>query len=443
MNLLTDVSDLSMLAIFIFYTTFGMTMILLLVGSRFSRAKTLVIVYGSCFLLLVWLFVLARFFGSENLLYLYTPCLHLPALALSMYLSPERGWKTVFQFLSAVALCFLIQQVGAVFMLVSGGKLWAMWLGYLFASAVELWLVLRYLRPLSLRELPIMRHGWWLICSLLAGHYLMMIYLLPGISGLSNARITAIKVATCLMMVGIYLVFLTLVSSLSREVEARHNAELTMLQLRGLEQRMEAVRQAEETVRMDRHDMRHRLRTIAELIRQGQTQEALAYTRGAEERLEGQRIVHWCRSPVLDAVFSSCFSQAEQQGVRVDAEIRLSEQLSVDEAELALVFANALENAINACMLLPKEARAISCLVIAHPQLMFQIANPIDKPVSFGEDGLPLAAREKMASEIRQARWATALAAAPSAPSAKNTAPSVSMSSGTGSLCCVSSVNRS
>lgn len=151
---------------------------------------------------------------------------------------------------------------------------------------------------------------------------------------------------------------------------------------------------------MDRHDMRHRLRTIAELIRQGQTQEALAYTRGAEERLEGQRIVHWCRSPVLDAVFSSYFSQAEQQGVRVDAEISLPEQLAVDEAELALVFANALENAINACMLLPKEARAISCLVIAHPQLMFQIANPIDKPVSFGEDGLPLAAREKMASEI-------------------------------------------
>ena len=32
---------------------------------------------------------------------------------------------------------------------------------------------------------------------------------------------------------------------------------------------------------------------------------------------------------------------------------------------------------------------------------MFQIANPIDKPVSFGEDGLPLAAREKkLASEI-------------------------------------------
>lgn len=240
-----------------------------------------------------------------------------------------------------------------------------------------------------------MRHGWWLICSLLAGHYLIMIYLLPGISGLSNGRITAIKVATCVMMVGIYLVFLTLVSSLSREVEARHNAELTMLQLRGLEQRMEAVRQAEETVRMDRHDMRHRLRTIAELIRQGQTQEALAYTRGAEERLEGQRIVHWCRSPVLDAVFSSYFSQAEQQGVRVDAEIRLSEQLSVDEAELALVFANALENAINACMRLPKEVREISCHVIAHPRLMFQIANPTAEPVPFGKDGLPLASEAR------------------------------------------------
>ena len=270
-----------------------------------------------------------------------------------------------------------------------------MWMGYLLASAVELWLVLRYLRPISLRELPIMRHGWWLICSLLAGHYLIMIYLLPGHFRPVQWTHHSDQGGDLSDDGGDLSRFLTLVSSLSREVEARHNAELTMLQLHGLEQRMEAVRQAEETVRVERHDMRHRLRTIAELIRQGQSEEALAYTRGAEERLEGQRIVHWCRSPVLDAVFSSYFSQAEQQGVRVDAEIRLPEQLSVDEAELALVFANALENAINACMRLPKEVREISCHVIAHPQLMFQIANPIDKPVSFGEDGLPLAAREK------------------------------------------------
>lgn len=105
--------------------------------------------------------------------------------------------------------------------------------------------------------------------------------------------------------------------------------------------------------------------------------------------------MHWCRSPVLDAVFSSYFSQAEQQGVRVDAEIRLSEQLSVDEAELALVFANALENAINACMRLPKEEREISCHVIAHPRLMFQIANPTAEPVPFGKDGLPLASEAR------------------------------------------------
>ena len=56
-------------------------MILLLVGSRFSRAKTLVIVYGSCFCsssgFCAWALLRQR-----DLLYLYTPCLHLPVLAL-------------------------------------------------------------------------------------------------------------------------------------------------------------------------------------------------------------------------------------------------------------------------------------------------------------------------------------------------------------------------
>ena len=96
MNILNGISNMSMLAIFIFYTFFGMTLLMLFIESRFSRIRTAVIIYGVCLLLLVGLMLLARRFGSENLLYLYTPCIHIPVLALSLYISPERGGRTVF-----------------------------------------------------------------------------------------------------------------------------------------------------------------------------------------------------------------------------------------------------------------------------------------------------------------------------------------------------------
>lgn len=392
MNTFNGLPNWAVLAVFIYYTFFGVTLLTLFIDSRFSRTRTMVTAYGVCALLLVGLMLLAQRCGSENLLYFYTPCIHVPMMALFMYMSPERGGRTVFQFVSSVSLCFLVQQVVALFLILFGQSLWVMLFGYLISSAAVFWVVVRWLRPIFVQNLSNIRHGWWLMSAVLGVHYLTMIYLLPGISGLSSGRVTAIKMVTCLMMVGTYMVFLTLISSVNRELETRHNAQLADYQLQALLHRMDAVQQAENTVRIERHDMRHRLRTIAELIRYGQSEEALAFIGHAVARLESQKIVQWCRSPILDAVFSSYFYQAEQQGIRIEANIHMPEHLSVDESDLAVVFANSLENAINACLLLPQEERVIYCKCIGCPQLMFQISNPIHHAVSFDKDGLPLAA---------------------------------------------------
>ena len=97
---------------------------------------------------------------------------------------------------------------------------------------------------------------------------------------------------------------------------------------------------------------------------------------------------------MLDAVFSSYFNQARQRGVRVEAEIALPDGLPMDEGELAIVFANALENAVNACMALPAEQRVLRCKVICIPKLMFEIANPCAHPVCLDENGLPVSGQK-------------------------------------------------
>lgn len=162
------------------------------------------------------------------------------------------------------------------------------------------------------------------------------------------------------------------------------------MQLSALKKRMDTVRAAEDAIRMERHDLRHRLQTVAELVRQGETQAALNFIGAADVRLDEEKTVHWCSSPVLDAVLSSYLGQAEKQNIRVVAHIALPEPLPVEEADLAIVFANALENAINACAELPEDRREIYCNVISYPRLMFEIKNPYAGAVRLDEQGLPL-----------------------------------------------------
>ena len=78
----------------------------------------------------------------------------------------------------------------------------------------------------------------------------------------------------------------------------------------------------------------------------------------------------------------------------MEATISLPEELPVDEGELAVVIANALENAIHANLELPHEQRKIRCKMVGSPGLMLEISNPYTGNISFDSNGLPVALKE-------------------------------------------------
>lgn len=157
---------------------------------------------------------------------------------------------------------------------------------------------------------------------------------------------------------------------------------------------MEAVKAAENAIRTERHDLRHRLHAAAELVSRGDKDAALDFLDAAQKRLDDQKEIRWCRPPVLDAVFSSYFDQAKNQGISVEAKISLSDTLSVNEGELAIVLANALENAIHANLTLPQAQRQIRCKMAGTPSIMLEISNPCTGNIVFDSNGLPMAKRE-------------------------------------------------
>lgn len=237
-----------------------------------------------------------------------------------------------------------------------------------------------------------LNRSWGILCIMPFSTFISMLYAVNH----SENPVTIIVLFYGLLTVcgcAYYLMYLFF-ERVQKENSARYEAQLSALQLSALQNRMEAVQAAENVIRMERHDLRHRLQAVSELIARGDREAALAFLDTATKRLDEQKDVRWCRPPVLDAVFSSYFDQAKNQGILVTAKIALPNKLTVDEGALAIVVANALENAIHANLKLPQKQREIRCKMVGTPGIMLEISNPCSENVTFDAEGLPVAHSE-------------------------------------------------
>ena len=384
----------------LYFTVLGVILMLLMADSRFSVRKTVAAAGAELIILLGAETLVYEALGLQTLVRLYTPLVHLPVFLLFLWMSRDKNWQMLLRLLSAVFFCTLINQCGILCYVLSGKKFWVLIGAYIGISAAMILFLLIYLRPLTMRVFGQIHGCWGLMCLLLAGYYVVNIYLIPGFAGRSELA-TALKSANSLLMAGVYGLIVHLLGSLYRELEMRHNFSVMTLQLDGLQKRLADLQAAEEAVRVERHDLRHRLQTAQELVRQRRSREAFDFLEDAKKRLDEIRPSVWCRPPVLDAVFSACFSKAQRQDIKVVEEIALPDTLPVSEGELAVVLANALENAINANMELPKEKREICCKVISVPGIMIEITNPCAGTVRFNEHGLPVAGEKSHGLGVR------------------------------------------
>ena len=105
------------------------------------------------------------------------------------------------------------------------------------------------------------------------------------------------------------------------------------------------------------HDFKNHLNVLASLTENDP--KAQAYIRQLQEdiRSKDQKIQSGNR--IVDAIVSHEMKVAEEQSIDFSAEIRLTDDLSLSDTEICVVLANQLDNAIEACLLLPSEERRV------------------------------------------------------------------------------------
>lgn len=385
---------------FLVFRTFFITMMTVgmmasLTEFRFGRRKLLeiMVVYG------VWVIlsslILLRFGGELLLIRVFFFTISIPATVLTYWMANDTPSQAVFNYMTQILLSVImvsaIRLLTEFFGLSGLVNILLMCIFY----AVVIYLEYRFLRKPFRALINVIPTRWGVLNLIPCVFCLYLIFMASWPDNYIHNYQQRVYVYTAVLpLVIVYIaLFKSLIGQYHIQME-RHNDELLRVQIAALKEKIQKVNEVEESVRVQRHDLRHRMQIVTELVIRGDRESALKFLAIAQKRLDDQKVSHWCRLPVLDAVFSSYFDRAQNQGIQVEAKISLTDTLPVDEDELAIVLANALENAIHANLELPSAQRVIRCKMVGSPSIMMEISNPCTGDVSFNSDGLPVAQQE-------------------------------------------------
>ncbi len=385
MTILKDIS--AFLSLF-----FAAVMFAMLFHPKYSPRRTYITIFAIAAILLPIGLTLFAILGPEYTTAVTLFTCTIPSLVLFYLLSKYRDGRFFFTFCFSDTTCIWLLQATNLLDRLCGGTYIVLVLTRLALLPLFVILLWKKLRRPYLELQAGLPGGWWTNTAISALFYLLLLVTSVPVDVPFEDRQALARILLVLILMPI--TYLALLGSLHRQMlyyEARNKRDLLTAQVSGLEGRISAAQAAEEAIRIERHDLRHKLLTVEDMIERGEKEAALAYIHTLQGEVEYVKPEQWCANPLLDAVFSSYFAQARRQGIRLKVKLDIPEELPVDPAELSTVFANALENAIRACATLPEEKRELVCTCISHPSLMFEVANPYQGTVRFDETGQPMA----------------------------------------------------
>ncbi len=368
-----------------------MILFCMLYESRFSKQKTLII---HIIAMIVWvtvhsvlLFAVGPVKMTQMILFTGT----LPSLLFFWVMSKRRDGRFFFTFcLCDTVSAEVLLLTNMIDYYLCGDMYIGMLIIRLIAFPLIEFLAYKYVRPMLQDVQRSVRKGWWLFAAVSAIFYVVIIVVssIPTDKTHDPEHLPTF-ILICVLMPLMYWNIFQVLSRQQKIFDLAEKDNILKLQVANMQQRIEQISEADTKFRIERHDMRHKLRTITEMLQNNRMEELKEYVLSAEEKLHISNGEHYCTNPILDAVLTAYFRNAEEKKIRIQTDLAVPHEPKVDIAELSVVFANAIENAVHACEKLPETDRWIEMRALAHPQFMFQISNPYAGEISIGDDGIP------------------------------------------------------
>lgn len=120
-------------------------------------------------------------------------------------------------------------------------------------------------------------------------------------------------------------------------------------ELRVQETYLSQARARYERTRAFRHDVKNHLTVLDGLLGRGELEEGRAYLKKLEASSDALSFPYHTGSPAVDVLLGDKLGPAQAEGIAAEVSLCLPDSLGVDELDLCVIFANALDNALRAC----------------------------------------------------------------------------------------------
>lgn len=369
-----------------------LVLFLFLYEFRYSLRKTLILT--GIFMIPLIVFNAACFihFGPERYAHLLIFVCTIPSLIFFLCMAKKPDGRFFFTFCLSVTVSMEITAVTNLLDFFIPGEYYVvMFITRLIAFPLLEFLVIKRFRKPYLEIQNQIKRGWWLFALVSVLFYISLI-LESSVPIIVTDRLEYLPHALIILILMplIYFNIFSVLHQQSKRFKAEEASTLLLLHTNMMKKRITDIEDSEEKMRIQRHDMRHQLNTIASMIQNKNYSDALKYIENSNEELNNIKPDLYCQNPVLNAVFSYYFQRARALGIHVEHDIALPSEISINVTELSTVFANALQNAINACADLPEGKRVIKCKCISYPNLIFSISNAYNGTIAVDIDGFPV-----------------------------------------------------
>lgn len=364
----------------------------LLFESRYPKKKTMFISIVTMAPLIAVNTVLAFFIPADQMGLALLVTLSLPSLIVFLILAKNRDGRFFFTFCLVDTVVLEVVYITQIlnYYITPDSNVFMFAVRMVSFPLLE-WLVYKKIRTDYLEEQKRTKVGWGIFAVI--G---MLFYILMTISMVYPSSVTKrpeYLPAVTLLFILIPVIYINIILTLRRQRNTHEIAEqenILKLQVNSLTSRMDELSAADNKFRVERHNFRHKLKTIASLIKSERYSECLTLLEEYEEALDKTKIKRYCQHAILDAVLSSYIRRAQNKNIEVRAGLAFPDTIPMSQAELATAIANALENAINACENVEPEKRYIDIKVLDRPRFMIRIANSYTGEIEFDENDIPI-----------------------------------------------------
>lgn len=136
----------------------------------------------------------------------------------------------------------------------------------------------------------------------------------------------------------------------------------------------EAMEQQHAEIRRLKHDLANHMQVLSALPEQQRD----SYIKNLAEHTAAMHSLSYCGDATVNAVLSVKKPLIEQHGIRMELSLDIPQELPFDKTDICALYANALDNAVEACMKLEKKERTISLKSKAQKGLFcLEVSNPV------------------------------------------------------------------